>query len=161
MGKTARILVLGVGNPLYGDDGVGIRALRDLGGIALPDGVDLKDGATRGVDLIYLMQDYDRVVVVDAVRYDHGGGARLMDFDIEDVNLRPTELSFSLHQMNLGGAVRLAQVLGEPLPPIRVFGITPEKEGPGEGLSVGCEALMEDLVDKIRKYLEKVAAEAA
>lgn len=63
-----RTLILGVGNLLAGDDGFGIHAVRRLRAEGVPDGVDLEDGGTGGVDLLELIAAYDRVILIDLVR---------------------------------------------------------------------------------------------
>ena len=63
-----RLLILGLGNPLMGDDGAGIQIVNELRESDLPEYVDVIDGGTAGVGLIDLMSGYSRVIVVDAVR---------------------------------------------------------------------------------------------
>ena len=67
-----RLLILGLGNPLMGDDGAGIQIVEELKKSDLPEYVDVIDGGTAGVGLIDLMSGYSRVIVVDAVRVDEG-----------------------------------------------------------------------------------------
>jgi len=147
-----RILVLGVGNELYGDDGVGPRAVATLLGDSLPERIDLMDGATRGLDLLYTLQDYDRAIVIDAV-CDGGEGGRLLDFDLEEVDLRGYGPQISLHDLDLGSVIILARTLGEELPPIRILGLTPQKTEPGPGLSPECEKMMPELLARVRMHL--------
>ena len=59
--------VIGVGNPLVGDDGAGVRVVERLRG-RVPEGVELIDGGTEGLGLICWFEGVDRVVLVDAVR---------------------------------------------------------------------------------------------
>ena len=67
-----RLLILGLGNPLMGDDGAGIQIVEELKKSDLPEYVDVIDGGTAGVGLIDLMSGYSRVIVVDAVMVDEG-----------------------------------------------------------------------------------------
>ena len=62
----ARALLLGIGNVLMGDEGVGVHVVRRLEGSPLPPGVACLDGGTGGFSLLEPMQDADRVVLVDA-----------------------------------------------------------------------------------------------
>ncbi|MBM3286395.1 MAG: hydrogenase maturation protease [Candidatus Eisenbacteria bacterium] len=66
--RSSKTLVLGIGNLLLGDEGFGIHAVRRLRDEGLPDGVDLEDGGTGGVDLLDRMAGYGRVVLIDAIR---------------------------------------------------------------------------------------------
>ena len=64
--KARPILVLGVGNVLLGDEGVGVHAVRRLEQETWPPHVTLLDGGTGGFHLLSLFQDFDRIVLVDA-----------------------------------------------------------------------------------------------
>jgi hydrogenase maturation protease len=59
-------LVLGIGNLLLGDEGVGIHVVRALEGMELPPDTDVLDGGTGGLHLIGLLEGYERIVMVDA-----------------------------------------------------------------------------------------------
>jgi len=67
-------LILGLGNPLLGDEGIGVRVVEELQGLKLPEGVDVAEGGTAGLGLIGLMEGYQRVIVVDAAG--HGPSPR-------------------------------------------------------------------------------------
>lgn len=60
------VLVLGVGNVLLGDEGVGVHAVRRLERASWPPHVKLLDGGTGGFHLLSLFQEFDRIVLVDA-----------------------------------------------------------------------------------------------
>lgn len=59
-------LILGIGNLILGDEGVGIHAVRELQKMDLPPDVDILDGGTAGLVLMETMQDYERVIIIDA-----------------------------------------------------------------------------------------------
>lgn len=64
-----RSLIVGFGNPLRGDDGVGLAALRELEGAALPEGVRCADVGIGGMALVHELQSgWDRLVILDAVQ---------------------------------------------------------------------------------------------
>ena len=82
-----RTLVIGLGNPLMGDDGIGLAALEQLGGSRqLPGGVELVDGGTWGMNLLPLIEDADRVVFLDAIDAGHSPGA-LIELEREQLPL--------------------------------------------------------------------------
>ena len=60
------ILVMGVGNLLLGDEGVGVHAVEYINKRELPPGVDLLDGGTGGFHLLSLVNDYSKMVIIDA-----------------------------------------------------------------------------------------------
>ena len=64
--STGATLVLGIGNLLMGDEGVGVHALRALERETWPDGVTVVDGGTGGFHLLSYLRDYDPIVMIDA-----------------------------------------------------------------------------------------------
>lgn len=64
--EPGRILVMGVGNILLGDEGVGVHSVEYLKKRGLPVDVDLLDGGTGGFHLLSLVNDYQKMVIIDA-----------------------------------------------------------------------------------------------
>jgi hydrogenase maturation protease len=131
----ADTLILGVGNPLYGDDAVGVRAVQALQQRSdLPPDVTVVDGGTEGIGLIPLMETYRRVIVVDAVPMDEPPGT-IRRFTWQDVRGITPERALSLHQSDLTEALVLAEALGSLPPELVIYGIQPHNSGWGEALS--------------------------
>ncbi len=64
--KKNRVLVLGIGNLVLRDEGVGIQTIYKLENEKLPSNVDLLDGGTGGVGMIGTLQEYGRIIMIDA-----------------------------------------------------------------------------------------------
>ncbi len=64
--KKDRILVLGIGNYLMGDEGIGVHTIHALSKIKLPDNVDIMDGGTGSFNLMPILSQYPIVIFVDA-----------------------------------------------------------------------------------------------
>jgi hydrogenase maturation protease len=64
--KKDRILVLGIGNYLMGDEGVGVHSIHALSKIDLPNNVDIMDGGTGSFDLMPILSQYPLVIFIDA-----------------------------------------------------------------------------------------------
>ncbi len=64
--NTNRTLILGIGNYLMGDEGIGVHAIHYLGKKQLPENVDIVDGGTGSFDLMPLISSYKRVIMIDA-----------------------------------------------------------------------------------------------
>lgn len=109
-GSGDRILVLGVGNVLLRDDGVGIRVIRELEALDLPPGVRAVDGGTLGLDLLPMIEDAAAVVMIDAVDLRAAPGSVTV--------LRGDELHAALgghvspHQVGVGDLVAVARLAG-------------------------------------------------
>jgi len=61
-----KTLILGVGNLLLKDEGVGIHVIRALEKENLPSGIDVMDGGTGGLHLLSWLEEYDRIIMIDA-----------------------------------------------------------------------------------------------
>jgi hydrogenase maturation protease len=64
--NSNKTLVLGLGNILMGDEGIGVYAVRELEGKELPPGVECLDGGTGGFTLLEPLQNADRIIIIDA-----------------------------------------------------------------------------------------------
>jgi hydrogenase maturation protease len=146
--RADRILVVGLGNLLLADEGVGIHAIRELEKRDLPAHVDVIDGGTAGLDLLDLLIDYRLVIIVDAVNAGQQPGT-IFRFGPEDITAHADHVPLSLHQTQLANVLQLATYLGQPLPPIVIYGVQPETMDWGTELSSALEAKMARLIDAI------------
>ncbi len=139
-----KILILGVGNILFTDEGIGVRALEWLRDHArFPENVTLLDGGTLGVGLMDALLDCDRVYVLDAVL---GGKEPGTVYRLTDENLRKS-LSFrdSLHQTDLVDTLIYCDLLGHR-PEGVVYGMEPKDYNTMElKLSPVCEQKLPEL----------------
>ncbi|NLW80364.1 MAG: hydrogenase maturation protease [Desulfovibrionales bacterium] len=119
-----RLLVLGVGNLLLTDEGVGVHAVNALGQESHWDfrQVDFLDGATFTQDIFHIFQEYECVLVLDAVK---AGGVPGTIYRFTEANLRENEEQrLSLHDIDLLDSLRMAELLGNK-PDLVVVGIEP------------------------------------
>jgi len=148
------ILVLGLGNPLRGDDGVGVRVVEELQRQTLPADVEVLDAGTPGVGLIHLLEGRARAVIVDAAEMGRPPG-EVVRFRVSDVALIRSAERFSLHGRGVADALALAAALGIPLPEIVVYGVQPMQVGWGAGLSDEVAAALPGLVQAIQKEMQE------
>jgi hydrogenase maturation protease len=141
-------LILGLGNPLRSDDGVGPRVVVELDKRGLPDGVTAVDGGTGGLDLLRQLEKWQRVLVVDAADIGKEPGQHLR-FSPREARISTSGGGFSVHDAGLAEAIALAEALGRPLPDIVIFGLQPETLDWGSALSPTVEAALPDLVDAV------------
>jgi hydrogenase maturation protease len=137
-------VVLGLGNPLMGDDGLGLAVLDRLREEwNLPDTVELVDGGTWGMTLLPLIEDADRLVLIDAIRTGAAAGTVVQ---VEREHL-PRYLSHKLspHQIDLKEVLALAELRGTL--PAETVAIGAE---PGEVvLSTALTPALEDAVEPV------------
>lgn len=158
-GGESHTLILALGNPLRGDDGVGAAVLAALREADLPAGVALVDGGTAGLESVLLMQGYRRAIVVDAAQMGLEAGA-WRRFDLHEATLQAGDLSQigTLHAAGLSEALALGAALGILPPEIIIFGVQPQEVGWEEGLSVAVQAALPALVAAIREELHRGCA---
>jgi hydrogenase maturation protease len=124
--KFPRILVLGVGSAFSGDDAFGPAVVKMLAKRALPEFVSLKNGSgsTIGRSLVWIMEDYDIVLVADIVT---GIGEPGATERIEWKEFKSdTETAFSVHELGLAEAIEFAKFAEWKIPKIIVFGVEPK-----------------------------------
>jgi len=126
-----KTLVVGLGNPILTDDGVGVKvayAVRDaLASAGLP-GVTVTEASVGGLHLMEMMAGYDRVILVDAIQTQTGQSGAVYSLTLGDVAAAtPTQHSASAHDMNLPTALEMGRRLGLALPDtVEIFAIEVE-----------------------------------
>ena len=145
-----QVLVLGIGNILLRDEGVGVRVIEQMQTMHLPDDVELVDGGTAGADLLDVLAERRKVIVIDAVQADCEPGT-VLQFTADDL-VRPEGVGMSLHELGLGEALTMTRHLGCSPKDVVVFGIKPKDIGCGLELS-------EEIAASVPKVIELVLAE--
>ena len=153
MGTPSGTLVLGLGNPMRGDDGVGIRVIQSLAGQALPDGVEVVDGGTQGLGIVSLMEGRQRVIVVDAANVGKAPG-EFVCFPPADAHLLGDDPHLSIHDAGLRDALLLAQVLQVLPDEVLIVGVQPAHLDWEDDLSPEVEAAVPQIVGYILDELE-------
>lgn len=151
----ARILVLGLGNVLLHDEGVGVwvaEALRHE--FEFPDGVSVLEGGTLGLDLLPWLDGVERLLVIDAVRLGRAPGAtaRLEGDEVPaalDVKLSP-------HQIGVRDLLAAARLMGREPSLVVLWGMEPESLDPGTGFSPrvarALPRLQAEVVEELRRW---------
>jgi hydrogenase maturation protease len=149
-----RVLVAGVGNVFFGDDGFGVELSRRLSARPLPDGVQVKDFGIRGMDLTYaLLEGWDAAILVDAL--ERGGTpGTLYVLDPEQAAGGPV---LDPHGMHPARVLSMAREMG-PLPPIlRVVGCEPAAADEMEmGLSPAVELAVDPACGLVEQLLREL-----
>ena len=138
-------LILGLGNPLRGDDGVGCQVAEALAQQTLPPGVEVMDGGTPGVGLLHLLEGRRRVILVDAADMGRAPGS-VVRFRPHEVRLGESAEGFSLHHSGVAEALALAEALRLDLPELVMFGVQPARIGWEQELSRPVQAAVASVV---------------
>ena len=151
--RVKKTLVLGLGNVLLSDEGVGVRVVeRLLEGHGFPPEVQVLDGGTLGLDLLPYVEGTDRLLVVDALELGAKPGtlARL-EGDQVPAFFSP---KVSVHQMGLVDLLAAARLAGYELEKLVLWGAQPGKMDVGLELSPAVSAQVEPLVEKVLAELK-------
>lgn len=142
------ILILGVGNLLVGDEGVGVHVLRALMHMDWPGHVHLVDGGTGGFHLLGYFSDYKRIILIDATR----DGSTAGTVKVFSPRL-PTDFPPNLgaHDIGLKDLISAAALTG-PLPEMTVVTVSIEDLKPMElELSPAVRAAVPEVCRKVRE----------
>jgi hydrogenase maturation protease len=120
-----KTMILGVGNLLLRDEGVGVHVATNLQELPLPDNIEVIEGGTDGFKLFHLIMEADRLIVVDCVK---GGDepASVYRFDIDDFDHFPDVYKTSVHQISITEVVNLSGTMREP-PKTTIIGVEPDE----------------------------------
>ncbi len=145
------ILVLGVGNLLLKDEGVGIHVIRALEKEELPPNVSLMDGGTGGLHLISWIQDYNRIIMVDAT-LDHNPPGTIRLISPRYATDFPPLMS--AHEVGLRDMIE-AMILTEKLPDIQLIVVSAEDISEvGMELTPAVEAAVPEVVEMVKQIIQ-------
>ncbi|MGQ9588276.1 MAG: hydrogenase maturation protease [Thermoplasmata archaeon] len=117
--SPVKTLVLGVGNPILSDDGVGIHVARKLRDEGIP-GVDVEELAASGLELLDMVRGYDKVIIIDAIQTKQGKPGEFYVLDEND--FERTIHGSSPHGVNIATALALGRkLIPEQMPKVVVF----------------------------------------
>lgn len=144
-----RLLILGVGNLLRRDDGIGVRIAHELEKLGMPQGVQVLDIGTGGLGFVDLMKETPKVVFLDAVEMGESPGT-VRVFTQQEIGKAPDKIQVSLHEIDLPQLLLFAFLQGRS-PELLVVGIQPKDLGWGTGLSPELERAVPDIVEYVLK----------
>jgi hydrogenase maturation protease len=150
-----KVLILGLGNTLRGDDGVGPAVIAALSLMDLPPHVELLDGGTPGLETVLLLEGPDRVIIVDAA--DMGlepGQWRRFTPDTAEIKSSEEKLQGTLHAAGLAEALALAAALEKLPSTLIIYGIQPQSLGWSQELSDPLQVALPALCEEIRESLQ-------
>ena len=149
---TAPVLVLGIGNLLLQDEGVGVRVVQELERrYRVPPEVELLDGGTSGMELLDVMAGREHLIVIDAVRTGAAAGTIVELTDAEVPAL--FRLRVSPHEIGLSDVLAALQVTGEIPRRIWLFGVVPVSTELSLELTATIHARMEAVLGAVTNKL--------
>jgi hydrogenase maturation protease len=148
--SSPKTVILGVGNVLLSDEGIGVHVANALSLMDLPPGVSAIEGGTDGFRLLNIITEADRLIVVDAVK----GGAEpgsIYRFNVDEVRNVPSGFRTSVHQVGILEVIDLSGLIGKT-PKTTVIGVEPKS------LEMSLE-LSPEIKEKMPRIIELVFEE--
>ncbi len=146
-----KILVAGVGNLLFSDEGLGVHVIRELSKRSLPQEVELADVGTATFELTRLMDGKDKVIIVDAILADDAPGT-VYRLTPDDIKSRRKKLAASLHQFGVLEALQCRAATAN-MPEVVILAVVPKDY---HTLATG---LTPELAERIHHVVEAVLEE--
>ncbi len=153
MNKNCKVVIIGVGNLLLMDEGIGIHVINELEKQKLPQNVEIYDGGTGGFKLIDLMHGAKRVIFIDAVETGKAPGT-ITTFKSKDVRSIYPKKKYSLHDTDLLEVIKMVELLGNP-PEIEIVGVQPKTINYGTTLSKELRDAIPDIINTVLSRIEE------
>ncbi|MBU0568318.1 hydrogenase maturation protease [bacterium] len=142
MGRT---LVIGVGNPILSDDGVGLEVARKIK--ALLPGIDFCEEENLGLNLLDSVIGYEQVLIIDSIKIKDAEPGTLFKLSVDD--LKSSLHLSSPHTVNLPTSIEIGKRLGLNLPKITIYAIQIEDN----------QTFCENLTPKVRRRVGEIVGE--
>jgi hydrogenase maturation protease len=147
-----KIVILGVGNLLLSDEGIGVHVANELMKIDLPPDVSVVEGGTDGFRLLNVITEADRLIVIDSVK----GGAEpgsIYRFNINEVRNYPPGFMTSVHQIGILEVINLSELVGKK-PHTTVIGVEPKSLAMSMELSPEIKAKIPRIIELVLDELK-------
>jgi len=148
-GKT---LILGVGNLLLKDEGIGVHVARELQKKILPAEVEVCDGGVAGIGLLDFFREASKLLLIDAAEMSLKPGT-VVRFTPENVKDLSGGVKFSTHDVGLMEVLNLAKALRRCPEDVIIIGIQPKEISWGTNLSPEVEAAIPQVVEMVLKEI--------
>jgi len=121
-----KTIILGVGNQILGDDGVGVQVANELKKIVKDPNITIEDAVTGGMNLLELILGFDKAIIIDAVKSKSGKNGEVKKIPLTEFS---TIHSCNPHDVSLFEAIKMAKKMGENRIPneIIIIGILMKK----------------------------------
>jgi len=142
-----KTLILGIGNPILGDDGVGFHVAHELTKLITDDTIDIEDACTSGLNLLDIITGYQRVIIIDAIQTEEGKPGEIYRLRPEDFT-RSVHLGSPLHDLNFPTVLEIGKKLMPSEMPheIVIFAIEVEE----------IETFTEEMTTKVQEAVPQV-----
>lgn len=142
-----KVVIVGVGNLIMRDDGVGIHVVQELQKVRLPENVEVRDADTNAFIALEYMDNKDKAIIIDAYRGGREPGT------IYKFRLAPdsSNIKLSLHDLDFIDALKSGKHAYRLPPEIVIIGVEPEVIEPGLELSQRVQKAIPEVIETVLK----------
>lgn len=156
-GKQKPVIVIGLGNPLMADEGIGVALIEALAKLAaageLPsETIEYYDGGCGGMYLLHTIADRKKVILIDCCLMNTEPGT-LRRFTPDDVNSVKQMAHLSLHEVDILNVIKMAEQIGSCPDEIVIFGIEPASITQQLHLNEAVQNKIPDYISEIKKEI--------
>jgi hydrogenase maturation protease len=146
------ILIMGVGNILLRDEGIGVHVVKRLKEMSLPENVEVLDGGTAGLELVDFMENRRKLIVIDAVKNGERPGTiyRLTE---KNLKIKPKAI-MSFHEIDFLDALYMSEVMKNRPKEVIVIGVEPKDMSDGLDLSPEIEERIPRIIEIVMEELK-------
>ncbi len=160
--RSRRVLLLGLGNILLKDEGIGVHVVEELQKQRLPGNVEVMDGGTAGLDVLLSAIGVDKLVVIDALRAGKEPGTiyklKLKAEEKERLTLifsQEKQSKISLHQVGLLDALSAAEKINCAPEEVVIIGVEPAEVDCGLELTGQVKQRVPEIIEKVLEEIKK------
>jgi hydrogenase maturation protease len=144
--SKVKLAVIGVGNLLLKDEGIGVHIAHALQQTDIPHGTKIIDGGTSS-DLPYYLKDIDTLIIIDAVKGRSQPGT-IYRFHLHDVNIE-SEGMLSVHELGLEQSLKMMSLMGSEPKETVIIGIEPKEIDWGTELSAELQQKIPEVINVV------------
>jgi hydrogenase maturation protease len=150
-----KTVVLGVGNRIMGDDGLGPRVIEELQKREVPSNVELMDAGVGGMAILSWIENADKVVIIDSVQTGNEPPGTVYRFT--DKELPPSDMfMLSLHDLNLVDTINIGRIVQKMPEEIIIYGVEVKRVAEFvDKLTPEVEAAMAEVIDLVMEEIKK------
>ncbi len=146
------IVVMGVGNILLSDEGIGIHAYNELDKLEWPENVEIYDCGTTGILSSHKVEDADILIAIDAIAT-KGEPGTVIVYDKEDIMLSKVPMKISPHQIGFQETLFQAELRGMCPDVIKLIGVIPETYETGLELSECVKQTLPVIINHVKEFV--------
>jgi hydrogenase maturation protease len=144
------IAIIGIGNILLKDDGIGVHTINELKKENLGSTVTLIDGGTSTFDMLPYFTDYKNIIIIDALRSELTPGTIYKILPSDLLNYKKENLS--LHDVQIFDILKIANLMGST-PDVVIYGVEPYDLSEGLGISDTIKTIIPNLIELIKNEI--------